>query len=502
MKKIFFFLVVYLAAVYFIMPAGSASSDNDWEYQLKKYARIYSLIQEYYPGEFDVKKLFFTSIEGFLRGLDPHSYFLDPVSLRSLNEDQQGNYYGIGTRVTKYEDRLTVVDCLAGAPAHKLGITVGDIIIEIDGRDTADMSLDEAMRNLRGSKNTYVNIKIKRVDVEKPISARIKRAEIPLDSITYAVIHPEYPGVGCIGVRTFGSTTAEELRKNIDRLKKKENMKALILDLRWNAGGSLYAAVETADFFLEKGKTIVSIKGKIIDREFTAKKDNQYEELPAAVLINRVSASASEIAAAALQDHKRALLIGSRSWGKGLVQTVYKLSLNASTALTTAKYYTPGNRCLQRDFTELDDYFSILSKKDYDHNTDIKGGVTPDIFVEEKETADIIVDLISKGIFFRFSRRLIEADHDITKDFKTDDRVIKRFKDFLKENKFEYDEEHFTRHLADIKNMIEREVVTDKFSSSEGIKVFLRDDPVSGKAAAILTEALKKDTKNRWELLR
>ncbi|MCK5057563.1 MAG: S41 family peptidase [Candidatus Aminicenantes bacterium] len=492
MKKIFFSVFLSLAVTCFLIPAEEKDYNNDWEYQLRKYAGIYSLIKNYYPGEMDVEKLIFASIEGFLKELDPHSYFLDPLSMRSMNEDQQGNYYGIGTRITKYEDRLTVVAPLEGSPAYKLGILVGDVVVEIDGQDTKDMSLDDAMKKLRGAKGTYVNIKIKREGVEKPIPFRIKRAEIPLDSISYAVIHPLHPHIGYISIRTFGGTTAEELKKSLDEMTNRQQMQALILDLRWNVGGSLFSAIDTADFFLKKGTPIVSIKGRNIKQDFVAKKNNRYEHLPLVILINRVSASASEILAAAVQDNRRAVVIGTRSWGKGLVQTVYKLSLNSSVALTTAKYYTPANRCLQRDFSKLDDYFSILTKEDYDFNDSIEGGVTPDIFIKSGTNSDLIVDFISKGIFFRFSRKLVDNNKRIAGDFKADEQVIKQFKHFLKENKFEYENDQFVRDLAAIQNRIEREVISNKFSISEGVKVFLEVDPVSRKAVEVLKKELDK----------
>ncbi|MCK4765160.1 MAG: S41 family peptidase [Candidatus Aminicenantes bacterium] len=489
MKKIIFVLLLILMPVNFLIPAGE-DHNKDWEYQLRKYARIYSLVKEYYPGEVDVEKLFFASIDGFLKSLDPHSYFLDPLSMRSMTEEQQGNYYGIGTRITKYEDRLTVVAPLAGSPAYELGIMAGDVVIEIDGLNTKDMSLDDAMKKLRGAKNTYVDIKVQREGLKKSLSFHIKRAEIPLESISYAVIHPNDPRIGYISIRTFGSTTARELKEKIDTLIKENNMKALILDLRWNVGGSLFAAVDVTEFFLERGKVIVSIKGRKIKQDFVAKKNGQYENLPLAVLINRVSASASEILAAAVQDHKKGVVIGSRSWGKGLVQTVYELPLNSSVALTTAKYYTPNNECLQRDFSKLEDYFSIITRNDYDKNDGIKGGVTPDIFVRGEVNPDLIVEFVSKGVFFRFSRKLIDSNREIGKDFQVGKEVIKEFKFFLKENKIKYDKKEFAKDLPAVKKRIERAVLSNKFSISEGIKVYLGTDPVTGKAVEKLKEAL------------
>lgn len=457
-----------------------------WQQQLKKYAEIYLLIKTYYPEPFNKEKLFFSSINGLLRMLDPHSYFLDPVSMRSLNEDQQGNYYGIGTRITKYEDRLTVIAPIAGTPADKLGIMAGDVIAGIEGKDTRNLSLDEAMRMLRGAKGTEVNIKIRREGIAALIPFRIERAEIPLNSVSYSLALPDEPEIGYISIRTFGNTTARELKENIEQLIRENKIKALILDLRGNAGGSLRAAVDISDLFLPKGKVIVSIQGRTYKQIFIAKKNGQYEDLPAAVLINRGSASASEIVASALQHHKRAKIIGSRSWGKGLVQTVNRLSLNTSLALTTAKYYTPDNKCIQREFDERDDYFFFLNNKNYDTDPSIEGGVIPDIYIKPDIHPEPIFNLIYRGTFFKFARHLVQSNPTITADFKANHKIIKKFREFLDKNKITYDANAFNKYSTSIQREIEREVMAHKFSPTEGVKVFLKSDKATQTAINIL----------------
>lgn len=473
-------------------PGLIAEKENDipdpWQQQLMKYAEIYSLIKSHYPEPVEIEELFFASIRGFLSTLDPHSYFLDPVAMRSLNEDQQGNYYGIGTRITKYEDRLTVIAPLVGTPAHQLGIMAGDIIAEIDGKATRDLSLDEAMRLLRGAKGTVVTIKIRREGFDGLIPFKIERAEIPLNSISYSLVLPGDPEIGYISIRTFGNTTAGEFKENIRHLIKENKIKALMVDLRGNAGGSLYAAIDVADFFLEKGTVIVSLKGRAFNQHFAAKKNGQYENLPVVVLINRGSASASEIVASALQDTQRAVIIGSRSWGKGLVQTISRLSLNTSVALTTAKYYTPANKCLQRDFDEVDDYLFFMNTNYSDYNTDksIEGGVIPDITISPDFYPEAIANFISRGIFFKFARYLIETDGTITQRFKADQRVIREFRKFLKKTNLQHHPGTFKNHSHIIRLEIEREVLSNKFSPAEGLKVFLKSDPVTQKAVEVL----------------
>jgi carboxyl-terminal processing protease len=489
MKKNSILLVLLLAFGVIVQGLAPEKETTDpWQQQLMKYAEIYSLIKAYYPEPVEIEKLFFASIRGLLSTLDPHSYFLDPVAMRSLNEDQQGNYFGIGTRITKYGDRLTVIAPLVDTPAHKLGIMAGDVIAEIDGKATRDLSLDEAMRLLRGAKGTVVTIKIRREGFEGLIPFKIERAEIPLNSISYSLVLPGAPEIGYISIRTFGNTTAGEFKEKIETLIKENKIKALIVDLRGNAGGSLYAAIDVADFFLEKGTVIVSLKGRTFNQHFAAKKNGQYENLPVAVLINRGSASASEIVASALQDTHRAVIIGSRSWGKGLVQTISRLSLNTSVALTTAKYYTPANKCLQRDFDEVDDYLFFLNTNysDYDTDKTIEGGVIPDITIPPDFYPPPIVNFISRGYFFKFARYLIETHGSITQSFNADQQIIRGFKNFLKKTKLQYDPGTFKNYTDIIRMEIEREVLSNKFSPSEGLKVFLKSDPVTQKAVEVL----------------
>ncbi len=480
---------------------GIKNNDDEYTKQLRKYSRIYAAIKQYYPKEFKKEQLFFSSIDGLLKTLDPHSYFLDPLSMRSMNEDQQGNYYGIGTRITKYQDKLTVIAPIKDTPAYKLGILAGDVIVTIDGEDTKDLSLDGAMVKLRGAKDTYVEIEIMRDGIDTPIPFRIRRVEIPLETISYGTIVPQEPRFGYISIRTFGTTTADEFREKIEELIDTHKIEGLLIDLRGNAGGSLYAAIDISDFFLPRGTVIVSVKGRQMKQNFIARNDAPYESLPLAVLINRGSASASEIVASALQDHKKAVIVGTRSWGKGLVQTVHKLPLSSSLALTTAKYYTPSNKCLQRDYTKRDDYLSVLYYRGYDDDTSIIGGVTPDIPVKSEVYPALMVRLISRGLFFQFARELINNEPEIGEDFQADDDVIKKFETFLNEKKIEYDPEVFEKEKKTVRFEIERDVLSSKFSAVKGVHVFLKSDPVTGKAVEQLKLKLeeKKIEKKKLE---
>ena len=485
-------LLFTLSGALLAQKAETPNKEAEWDKQLRKFSSIYAAIKQYYPEKFDKEQLFFSSIDGLLRTLDPHSYFLDPVAMRSMNEDQQGNYYGIGTRITKYEDKLTVIAPIKDTPAYKMGILAGDVIITIDGEETKDMTMDEAMTKLRGAKNSIVTLEIMREGIDTLFTFRLKREEIPLESISYATVVPQSPLIGYISIRTFGNTTAEEFDAKVEDLTNNAKIEGLIIDLRGNAGGSLYSAVDIADFFLPRGAVIVSIKGRTMKQNFIARHDAKYGNLSLAILINRGTASASEIVASALQDHKKAIIVGTRSWGKGLVQTVHKLPMNSSLALTTAKYYTPSNKCIQRDYSKRDDYLSILYYRGYDSDQTIKGGVIPDVNVKSEVYSALLVKLISRGLFFNFAREFIANEPTIAEDFQADDQVLEKFETFLKKNEFDYNPTEFKQQEKAIRFEIERDVLSNKFTAVKGVLVFLKSDPVTQKAVELLDVKLEK----------
>lgn len=235
----------------------------------------------------------------------------------------------------------------------------------------------------------------------------------------------------------------------------------------------------------------VNLKVKVIlghsaQKEFLAEKDNQYENLNVTVLIDRGSASASEIVAAALQSHKKATIIGTRSWGKGLVETIYKLSMNSALALTTGKYYTPENKCIQREYSEIDEYYFLFSNQNYDTDTSIVGGVIPDILVKNATYPVIVYNFISKGLFFKFGQELIHSNIQITPAFHASPKILESFKNFLIKNKINFDEKEFAKQTDPFLYEIDREVLAIKYSTEESYKVFIKTDPVIEAARKVL----------------
>ncbi len=490
-----------------------ARDEDLWDQEIEKFSSLFSLVEEHYYREVEPEKLVYSSIRGMLETLDPHSYFLDPDSFARMREEYTGKYYGLGIQISKQGDNLVVISPIEGTPASRLGILPGDIISQINGESTKPISSVEAMQKLRGPKGTKVTITIIREGLDKPLELTIEREEIPLRSVPYAFMLNDKAGY--IFVRNFAETTTEELEEKM-KLLVDQGMKELILDLRRNSGGPFFQSIEISDEFLPKGDLIVSIKGrnKAYNREFWAQKNGQYENIPLIILINRGSASASEIVAGAIMDNDRGLLVGQDSWGKGLVQTVFPLGENLAVALTTAKYYTPSGRSIQRDYRNIEDY--MLYKKAPEEQREVRytakgrkvlgqGGITPDYEVSP-DLALLTAELMIKGSFFSYARKFVNHQTRLSKDysfprsdektvvgreFVVDARVIEDFKDYLRRNKISFDEVKFTEAEGEIKRELGREIVSSLGGIEEGTKVYLKTDAVVLKALGLMPEAAK-----------
>src|ERR1051326_7866502 len=301
--------------------SGTPSSDSADQKRLKEYTDLLGAVTQWAPEETGSDEFVYSSIDGMLRTLDPHTSFLEPKEYADMQDRQKGSFYGLGILVTKRNDQVTVITPLEGTPAARLGIRAGDVISEVEGTATDDLSLDEVVKRLKGPKGTTVHIKIMRVGMKEPIPLSIVRAAIPTNSISNVLMLKL--GVGYIRIKDFTATTVRELDEAIDKLKA-DGMQKLVLDLRQNPGGLLDAAVGVADPFLDKGQMIVYTKGRTpaAARDYPAPGKHQKLDMPLVVLVNRGSASASEIVSGAIQDHDRGLVVGETSWGKGLVQSV------------------------------------------------------------------------------------------------------------------------------------------------------------------------------------
>jgi carboxyl-terminal processing protease len=494
-------------------------NSGTWSEGIEKVAEITQFVKDHYYKEVDSRELIYESIKGMLPMLDPHSYFLSPERLDNLKEDYKGKYYGLGIMIQKHGDRLMVISPLEGTPAYRLGIQPGDIISRIEGESTKSISSHEAMLKLRGEKGSKVNITIIREGFDEPLEFTIVREEIPLHSVPYAFMLTDETGY--IYIRNFASNTTQEFEEKMMILAEK-GMKNLILDFRDNTGGTFVQSLEISDEFLQEGETIVSIRGrkKQYNKLFIATKENQFEDLPVVILINRGSASAPEIVSGALQDNDRAVILGETSFGKGLVQTIFPVSNEAALALTTARYYTPSGRSIQRDYSNFEDW--ILGREAEPEEREVtytdkgrkvlgQGGISPD-YEAALTFKRLTYILLSRGTFFAYAREFVEKDTElssqyrfpserepvnpnlperikISKNLVISPEFLNDFKRFLASIDFSYEEKDFEEAESEIKREIKRELVSSIWNIEEGVKAYRLEDPVVKKALELMDEA-------------
>ena len=365
-------LLMVVAVVFWTIGTGfyrdlSAKSEETYE-ELKVFSDVIELIEREYVDEVDTKELIQKAIQGMVQSLDPHSSLLPLEAYEDLQIDTKGKFTGIGIHITMQDGFVTVISPIEDTPAYKAGIKARDRIIKVDGESTRD--LREAVKMMRGPKGTKVVVTILRERVKKPLEFELIRDVIPIQSVKSIKLEPGY---GYIRLSNFTGTTTSEMEQALDKLENSDvPLKGLILDLRNNGGGLLNQSIKVSDLFLDEGK-ILSIKGrnKKNTKVFKASASAIARDYPLVVLINGGSASASEIVAGALQDHKRALILGTTSFGKGSVQTVETLRDGAGLKLTIARYYTPNDRSIQAKGIEPDIYLKLrrldpkeISKKD------------------------------------------------------------------------------------------------------------------------------------------
>lgn len=339
-KKFLVFIFFGSFILFLFSQALSIEKREDTYKALRLFSQVFRLIEENYVTDVNPKDLIFGAIDGMLSSLDPHSSLMKPEEFKELEIETKGSFTGIGIEITIKDDILTVVAPIEDTPAWRAGIKPGDRILKIDDKSTKGMKINEAVRLLRGPKGTSVKLTILRNDKDL-LEITLIRDVIPIKSVKFKMLEPGY---GYVRISQFQEKTSSELVQALKELEKNGELKGLILDLRNNPGGLLSSAVEVSDEFLENG-TIVSIKGKNKDNqmEFKAEpnpKDRKHK-YPVVILVNHGSASAAEIVTGALKDHKRALVLGEKTFGKGSVQTVIPIEDNYAVRLTTALYYTP-----------------------------------------------------------------------------------------------------------------------------------------------------------------
>jgi carboxyl-terminal processing protease len=465
---------------------------------LRTFSQVFDMVEQNYAEPVNPDKAIYNgAIPGMLRVLDPHSSFFDPKSFSLLREEQKGKYYGVGMQVGPRNNKVIVIAPFAGTPAYRAGIRPGDIIAAVNGKPTDNLSTSDVADMLKGPKGTAVSITVLREGTAKPLTFNLVRDEIPRYSVDLHFLIR--PGIGYMHISGFQETTEHEVQQALDEM---GELKGLVLDLRQNPGGLLSEGVGVADKFLKRGQVIVSHHGRSSpEKIYRAAHGNGGKDYPLVVIVNRGTASAAEIVAGAIQDHDRGLILGETTFGKGLVQTVYQLSENTGLALTTAKYYTPSGRLIQRDYSgvSLYDYYYNHGDSDAPANREVKltdsgrtvyggGGITPDVKFTEPKDNKSQDELLEHYAFFNFAKHYVDT-HKAGRNFEVDDAVMREFHKFLDDEKISYSEADLNPVADWVKTHIKSEIFIDLFGQEEGLKVSAESDPEVLKALDLLGQA-------------
>ena len=483
-----------------VQAAATVADSDDIGASLKTFTSVYGLVEQNFADKIDPDKAIYKgAIPGATRTLDPHTNFFDPRAYQLLREDQKGHYFGVGMQVRPFNGKTVVVAPFAGSPAYRVGIRPGDIIMKVNDKATDNLTTTEVADMLKGPRGTQVVILISREGSDQPLTFTVIRDEISRSSVKNAIWLK--PGIAYVFVEQFSETTSKELEDSLKKLGE-NNIKGLVLDLRYNPGGLLNEGVAVADKFLQKGQTIVSHRGRSSpEKVYTARNGNHGHDYPIVVLVNRSSASAAEIVAGALQDHDRGWILGEVTFGKGLVQTVYPLSENTGLALTTAHFYTPSGRLIQRDYSNKSFFDYYYHKDEPKDMQDVKmtdsgrtvyggGGITPDEKYVAPPVDHLQIQLAAKSAFFNFSRSYFgQHDAKLPKGWSPDVTTLNEFHDYLLKQNYDFTEAEFTQDADYIKRFLKREMYITAFNLDESDRVSVETDPEVERAVEAIPKA-------------
>jgi carboxyl-terminal processing protease len=451
-KRITFGATLIVVCILFI---GSVpTSDGEFFFKINKsidvFGRVYKEIATNYVDEVDPEKFMEAGIEGMLNTLDPYTVYIDKEDGDEVDLLTNGRYGGIGVTIGSRDGAIQVITVMDGNAAQRAGIVPGDKILEVDGQKVANRKPDDVRSLTRGEPGTEVKVLVEREGEKKPMLFVLIREEIQVKNVTYA----DFVGTGIAYIRLerFSRRAGDEVRQALKEMKLKGEIKGVVLDLRGNPGGLLDAAVDVASKFVPKGSLIVSTKGRRVEAEkrYNSIEEPLVSEAPLVILTDRNSASASEIVAGAIQDLDRGLIVGNRSFGKGLVQTILPLNYGAQLKITTARYYIPSGRSIQEiDYMHKDKngVFATVPdslKRTFKTKSGRKvleyGGIAPDSTVNAEDFGPMVRELLRKSLFFKFANKYF-ADHKAEHFTAVNETILKEFRKYLDDQKFDYKEE-------------------------------------------------------------
>jgi len=473
MKKIKKYALILVLSFASIFSVGFVDNYFEISKNLDIFTSLYKELNIFYVDETDSGELMKTAIDAMLESLDPYTTYIPESEKEDFEFMTTGQYGGIGAVITKDGDWVFVSEPYEGFPADKAGLIAGDKFVEIAGKSVKGKSTEDVSKVLKGEPNTSVKVLVEREGVNKPFEVKITREEIKLNSVPYYAEVSD--SIGYIRTRSFTRNISKEVTEAFNELNADNQLKGLILDLRGNPGGLLNEAIRMSNLFINQGKEIVFTKGKVKQWDKSYKTTNTPLDtvIPLVVLISRSSASASEIVSGAIQDLDRGVVLGQRSFGKGLVQQTRKLSYNAQLKVTTAKYYIPSGRCIQAlDYSNRDEDGSVGKIAD-SLRTEFKtlvnkrtvydgGGITPDIEIEPHKYSNILRSIISKRHIFNFANtfRINNDSIPSAKTFVVNDEIYDDFKQFLNDKEYEY-ETKTEKTISSIKEDAENEKYFD-----------------------------------------
>ena len=487
-----------LGALFGQSPTLNSSGESQISNGLRTFTDAYNIVEQNYAEPVSPDKAIYDgAIPGMLRVLDPHSTFFDPKAYAMLKESQSGKYYGIGMTIGPRNNHIVVIAPFAGTPAYKAGVRPGDVIVAVNGKPTDNMSTEEVAELVRGPKGTSVTLTILREGEPKPLQFTVERAEIPHYSVDLHFLLR--PGIGYLHVASFDETTDDEVQNALGQF---GALQGLVLDLRQDPGGLLNAAVGVAGQFLPKGAVVVSQAGRASpEKVYRATQGENGKPYPIVVLVDRGTASGAEIVAGAIQDHDRGLIAGENTFGKGLVQTVFPLSQDTGLALTTAKYYTPSGRLIQRNYSGVSLYDYYFERDDGNSTTgrEVKytdsgrpvyggDGISPDVKIPPPKHNTFQDALLVHYAFFNFAQDYLKQHH-LTQSFQANDQVMQDFRNFLSRQNVPYSEADLAQNTDWVKWNLRSELFTDAFGMEAGLKVHAEADPEVVQALQLLPQA-------------